>query len=85
MFTKYNLFLGADGKWHPANHIYLDRPYAIMMVMFVDIRGNELEVVLAQRDEIIYFTKTHVADIKTVIEVDSSLDCEISIDDDEVT
>ena len=55
------------------------------MEMVVDIRGNELEVVLAQRDEIIYFTKTHVADIKTVIEVDSSLDCEISIDDDEVT
>ncbi|WP_339862458.1 sacsin N-terminal ATP-binding-like domain-containing protein [Thalassospira alkalitolerans] len=89
-------FLSELKKRHHQNYLALCPNHAamfkhangtkdIMMEMVVDIRGNELEVVLAQRDEIIYFTKTHVADIKTVIEVDSSLDCEISIDDDEVT
>lgn len=38
--------------------------------MFIEIDGNRLEVVLAQKDTTIYFTKTHIADLKTVIKVD---------------
>ncbi|MGB8218729.1 MAG: hypothetical protein WCE94_15630 [Candidatus Methanoperedens sp.] len=38
--------------------------------MFLKIESNELEVVLAQKDTTIYFTKTHIADLKTVIKVD---------------
>ncbi|WP_221403629.1 hypothetical protein, partial [Croceicoccus naphthovorans] len=36
----------------------------------VNLDGEELEVILAQNDETIYFTKTHLADLKKVIEVD---------------
>lgn len=38
---------------------------------FVDLAGNELDVVLAQKDTSIYFTKTHIADLKAVIETDT--------------
>jgi hypothetical protein len=38
-----------------------------MMEMFIDLKTNELDVVLAQVDATIYFTKTHIADLKTVI------------------
>ena len=38
--------------------------------MFIEIDSNELEVVLGQKDTTIYFTKTHIADLKTVIKVD---------------
>lgn len=37
---------------------------------FIEIDRNEIEVVLAQKDTTIYFTKTHIADLKTVIKVD---------------
>ena len=41
-----------------------------MRDMFVELSGNELEVVLAREDATIYFTRTHIADLKKVIEVD---------------
>ena len=37
---------------------------------FLTLVGNELSVVFAQRDTTIYFTKTHIADLQAVIEVD---------------
>ena len=37
------------------------------LTMFLEFAGNELEVVLAQKDNRIYFTKTHVADLRAVI------------------
>lgn len=40
--------------------------------MFVELSGNELEVVLAQKDATIYFTKTHIADLRTVIETENA-------------
>jgi hypothetical protein len=39
-----------------------------MLSMFVEFAGNELEVVLVQKDNKIYFTKTHVADLRAVIQ-----------------
>ena len=42
--------------------------------MFIEIDGNELEVILAQKETTIYFTKTHIADLKTVIKVDQQED-----------
>lgn len=42
----------------------------MMLDLFCDLSDQELEVILAQNDETIYFTKTHVADLKKVIEVD---------------
>jgi len=41
-----------------------------MMEIFLAIASNELQIVLAQQDASIYFTKTHIADLKTVIESD---------------
>jgi hypothetical protein len=37
---------------------------------FVDLAVNELAVMLAQKDTTIYFTKTHMVDLKEVIRVD---------------
>ena len=37
---------------------------------FLEMKGNELDVVLAHTDHAIFFTKTHIADLKTIIEVD---------------
>ncbi len=41
-----------------------------MQDMFVDLAGNELKVVLAQKETTIYFTRTHIADLRDVIRVD---------------
>jgi len=46
----------------------------LMRDMFAGFSGNELEVILAQQDATIYFTKTHTADLKKVLEVDESMD-----------
>ncbi|WP_416830623.1 MAG: sacsin N-terminal ATP-binding-like domain-containing protein [Erythrobacter sp.] len=42
----------------------------MLLDLFCDLDSEELEVILAQNDETIYFTKTHLADLKKVIEVD---------------
>ena len=36
----------------------------LMRGMFNEISGNELDVVLAQQNTTIYFTKTHIVDLK---------------------
>lgn len=43
-----------------------------MLAMFSEVRDNELEVVLAQKDATVYFTKTHIADLKKIIEVEAN-------------
>jgi len=40
---------------------------------FVGLTENELPVVLAQRETTIYYTKTHIADLKEVIRVDRAV------------
>lgn len=50
------------------------------MEMFAELSGNELEVVLAQENTTIYFTKTHIADLKTIIAIDDE-DTELSDED----
>ena len=45
----------------------------IMKEMIFDLSNNELEVVLAQRNETIYFTKTHIAEIKIILSVENTL------------
>ena len=37
---------------------------------FMQMEGQRLDVVLAREDATIYFTKTHIADLRAVIEVD---------------
>lgn len=43
----------------------------LMQEMFAELTGNELEVVLAQADATIYFTKTHIADLQVVISTEA--------------
>ena len=57
---------------HAAMFRHANSTKHFMMEMFLDLRGNELEVVLAQENATIYFTKTHIADLKKVIEVDGN-------------
>ena len=40
--------------------------------LFVAMEGQRLEVSLAQSDVTIYFTKTHIADLRQIVEVDSA-------------
>ena len=46
-----------------------------MQLMFLELEGNELEIVLAQQDTTIYFTKTHIADLKVLIEAENAKPC----------
>jgi hypothetical protein len=41
-----------------------------MRNIFATLSENELEIILAQENTTIYFTKTHIADLRKVIEVD---------------
>ncbi|WP_321336171.1 sacsin N-terminal ATP-binding-like domain-containing protein [uncultured Cohaesibacter sp.] len=76
-------FLPELKKWHHQNYLALCPNHAamfrhanstrdMMQDMFIDLMGNELDVVLAQTDHTIYFTKTHIADLKKVIEIDDA-------------
>jgi hypothetical protein len=40
--------------------------------LFVRMPGNQLEILLADEAAIIYFTKTHIADLRTVISADNA-------------
>ncbi|MCV0382861.1 MAG: hypothetical protein K5799_05295 [Erythrobacter sp.] len=55
----------------------------MLLDLFCDLDSEELEVILAQNDETIYFTKTHLADLKKVIEVDRRSSTDITQTDGE--
>jgi hypothetical protein len=78
-------FLHELKKRHYQNYLALCPNHAAMFTeangssefmrdMFADLSGNELEVILAQQNATIYFTTTHVADLKKVLEVDNAAD-----------
>lgn len=56
---------------HSAMFMYVNPKKDSMLEVFAGISGNDLELVLAQEDTTIYFTKTHIADLKKIIEVES--------------
>ena len=87
-------FLGELKKRHHQNYLALCPNHAamfrhanstkdLMMGMFTELTSYELEVVLAQENTTIYFTKTHIADLKTVIKIDGE-STDLSDDDDDV-
>lgn len=51
--------------------------------MFAEIAGNELEVVLARQDATVYFTKTHIADLRSVLEAEKTSCATDYIEDDQ--
>lgn len=75
-------FLPPLAKRHHQNYLALCPNHAAMFQhangtddllqeMFAELSGNELEVVLAQEDATIYFTKTHIADLQVVISTEA--------------
>lgn len=56
---------------HAAMFRHANSSKDIMLEMFLELSGNEFEVVLAQDNATIYFTKTHIVDLKTVIKADA--------------
>lgn len=55
---------------HSAMYQHANGSRNLIKEMFMALERNELEVVLAREDHTIYFTKTHIADLKAVIEAD---------------
>jgi hypothetical protein len=77
-------FLPELQKEHPQNYLALCPNHAAMYMLvngsretmreeFQDIEGNELSVVLAEKDMSIYFSKTHIIDLKAVLDAEDSL------------
>ena len=78
-------FLTKLKKRHHQNYLALCPNHAAMFKhtsgtkdflqeMFLELEDKRLEVVLAQQNATIYFTKTHIADLRKVIEVDANSD-----------
>jgi hypothetical protein len=57
---------------HGAMFRYANGTAELMKAMFSDLNGSELEIVLAQEDATVYFTKTHIADLLAVIHSDDN-------------
>ena len=55
---------------HAAMYQHANGSLELMKGLFLDMEGNELDVILAREDRTVYFTGTHIADIRTVIETD---------------
>jgi hypothetical protein len=76
-------FVATLKKRHYQNYLALCPNHAAMFMYangsadlseaLCELTANELEVVLAQRAATIYFTKTHIADLKEVIRVDRAV------------
>jgi hypothetical protein len=57
---------------HAAMFQYANGSKELLWEMFKNLEGKELEVILAQRDMTIYFTETHIADLKAVLSVSNN-------------
>lgn len=57
---------------HAAMFQYANGSAELMRSMFAELETTVLEVVLAQQNTTLQFTKTHIADLKKVIEVDEA-------------
>jgi hypothetical protein len=77
-------FLPELRKRHPQNYLALCPNHSAMYRLvngsrdtmredFQAIEGNELAVVLAERDMTIYFSKTHIIDLHAVLDAEESL------------
>lgn len=77
-------FLPELRKRHPQNYLALCPNHSAMYRLvngskettrdkFQAIEGNELPVVLAEKDVTVYFSKTHIVDLKAVLEAEESL------------
>ena len=58
---------------HPAMYRHANGCREVLRDLVENLNGNELEVVLAQRDMTIYLSKVHVIDIKAVLAAEANL------------
>lgn len=81
-FEKVELFRELK-KQHDKNYLALCPNHSAMFrhangssdeirEMFATITGNELPVILAQKEATIYFTKTHICDLREILKVDDA-------------
>ena len=57
---------------HAAMYMHANGSKGTMKDLFLGLNGNELEIVLADEGASIYFTRTHITDLRVVIETDDS-------------
>jgi len=57
---------------HSAMFQYANGSKNVLKTLFVEMAGERMEIILAQANASIYFTKTHIADLRTAIEADSA-------------
>lgn len=58
---------------HSAMYRFANGSTEVLQEMFLEMDENELEVILAQEDETIYFSKVHMIDLKAVITAEQEL------------
>jgi hypothetical protein len=58
---------------HSAMYRFANGSADVMPEDFADLEGNELQVVLAQQDVTIYFSKIHIIDLRAVLDAESKL------------
>lgn len=58
---------------HSAMYRFVNGSRETMREAFQALEGNELEVVLADRDLTVYFSKTHIIDLNAVLDAEDSL------------
>lgn len=66
---------------HSAMFQYANGAPELMKGMFAELEGSELEILLAQKNATIYFTQTHIADLKEVIRCDALMDEDVDHED----
>ena len=57
---------------HAAMYQHANGSKELMKEQFLGLNGNELEVVLANKEATVYFTQTHITDLRVVIESEDS-------------
>lgn len=66
---------------HAAMFLYANGLSDTLKKLIIEASGNEIEIILAQQDTAIYFTKTHLADLRALIEVDENQSASAPDDD----
>lgn len=55
---------------HAAMFQFANGSDELLVEMFGSVETDEMEIILAERDMTVRFTKTHIADLKTIMEID---------------
>jgi hypothetical protein len=87
-------FLAELRKRHPQNYLALCPNHSAMFRLvngskgtmreaFQALQGNELPVLLSEQEKTVYFSKTHIIDLKAVLEAERTLPPEQVVPEDD--